>query len=300
MNFPVKTISLSGVELFCAAASSGSFTLAANALGLTPAAVSRAVKRLEQRLNVPLFIRSTRKIALSDEGRAYYEVCQAALSHITDAGQRIQNQRNAPQGELRISVGAPYAHYRLIPNLATFNALYPKIRLHINISNRNIDFIDDGYDVAIRLGRPIDSGLQARKLEDARIGLFASEAYVKQHGTPSCLDELAAHEQIGFLLPSSGKVFEWLLAQDSKILHYAPKLKHTVSDDPLGCVALAQAGLGISQTFHWVANKQTPPLCELLSKHNTCTRPFYALFAASRQTSTKVRVLLDFLSSLDS
>jgi DNA-binding transcriptional LysR family regulator len=290
--------SIKGIELFCKSAALGSFTLAAQALGLTPAAVSRAVNRLETNLGAALFVRSTRKIALTEDGRAYFEVCQQALISLADAAQSIKGQRVKPEGDLRISVGSPYAHYRLLPNLAKFVAQYPAIRLQINISNRNIDFIDEGYDVAIRLGNPADSGLHARKLEDARIGVFASEAYLSKHKEPEGIEDLNHHALISFTLPSTGRTLAWLFKVKGKPIDHVPKASLTVSEDPLGCVGMAVAGMGLVQTFDWVATQQTPPLKEVLFKHGGCTRPIYALYASGKAKSAKLRVLLDFLAQL--
>ena len=185
-----NTSQLTTIALFCKSAELGSFTAAANAMGVTPAAVSRGVGRLEDRLGIKLFRRTTRSMSLTDDGRLYFEQCRAAIAQIDDAEKTITGEQSEPRGLLRISAPSSYAHYRLLPRLADFKSRYPLIELDINITSRNIDFVEEGYDVAIRLGMPPDSRLIARKLEDARIGVYTTPAYVKRHGAPRDLADL--------------------------------------------------------------------------------------------------------------
>jgi DNA-binding transcriptional LysR family regulator len=292
--------------LFCKAAELGGFTAAAHALGLTPAAVSRGVGRLEVRLGLKLFRRTTRSMQLTDDGRVYYEQCRAALAQIDDAEKTITGQHGAPRGLLRISAPTTYGHYRLLPRLAAFRARYPQVELELNISNRNIDFVEEGYDVAIRLGQPPDSRMVARKLEDARLGVYASAAYLRTHGLPTTLEALqdpAHHTVLPFVRPSSGRVLPWLFTQAGEQIEWTPRSTVHVSDDPLGCVTLARAGVGLVQTFDWVAQAHAtgastaPPdaLQEVLASHAGCSRAFYLLYPHNRHLSARVRALVAFL-----
>lgn len=290
-------LKLGTVALFCKAAELGGFTAAAQALGITPAAVSRGVGRLEERLGLKLFRRTTRRVQLTDDGRLYYEQCKAALAQIDDAEKAITGQHGQPRGLLRISAPSTYAHYRLLPHLPAFRALYPDVEIEINISNRNIDFVDEGYDLAIRLGEPRDSRLVARKLEDARLGVYASAGYLRTRGEPRALDELAsqAHTLLPFVRPSTGRVLPWLLNIDGKPTEWMPKSTVRVSEGPLGCVVLARAGMGLVQTFDWIASAHASELQAVLPEINGCTRPFYLLYPHNRHLSARVRVLVDFL-----
>ena len=157
-------VQLGSIELFCLAAETGSFTAAANLAGVTPAAVSRSVARLEERLGVRLFVRTTRQMRLTDSGRLYYQQCRQALTQLVDAEREVTGQQSQPSGLLRISVPTPYAHYRLLPKLPAFRRQFPDVQVDVHISNRNIDFADDGFDLAIRGKAPTDSGLIARTL----------------------------------------------------------------------------------------------------------------------------------------
>jgi DNA-binding transcriptional LysR family regulator len=289
---------LSTIALFCKAAELGGFTKAAQALGLTPAAVSRGVGRLEERLGLKLFRRTTRSMQLTDDGQLYFAQCRAALAQIDDAERSITGQHSEARGLLRISVPSTYAHYRLLPRMGAFRALYPHVELDINISNRNIDFIDEGYDVAIRLGEPPDSRLVARKLEDARVGVYASPAYVQTRGAPIGLAQLqdtAQHTLLPFVLPSTGRAMPWLLMQHSQPVEIVPLSNVHVSEDPIGAVSLARAGMGLVQTFDWVAQAAPGGLVEVLADHAGRSKPFYLLYPQNKHLATKVRVLVEFL-----
>ncbi len=289
---------LSTIALFCKAAELGGFTKAAQALGLTPAAVSRGVGRLEERLGLKLFRRTTRSMQLTDDGQLYFAQCRAALAQIDDAERSITGQHSEARGVLRISVPSTYAHYRLLPRMSAFRALYPYVELDINISNRNIDFIDEGYDVAIRLGEPPDSRLVARKLEDARVGVYASPAYVQARGAPTGLVQLqdtAQHTLLPFVLPSTGRTMPWLLMQHSQPVEIVPMSSVHVSEDPIGAVSLARAGMGLVQTFDWVAQAAPGGLVEVLADHAGRSKPFYLLYPQNKHLATKVRVLVEFL-----
>ncbi len=293
-----NTAQLTTIALFCKSAELGSFSNAAQAMGLTPAAVSRGVGRLEDRLGIKLFRRTTRSMSLTDDGRLYFEQCRAAIAQIDDAEKNITGQRGEVRGLLRISAPSTYAHYRLLPRLALFKSRYPLIELDINIANRNIDFVEDGYDVAIRLGEPPDSQLIARKLEDARTGIYASAAYLAKHGIPETLGQLKnkrAHTLIPFVLPSTGKILPWIFMQGGQQTELLPHSTVQVSEGPTGCVVLARSGMGLVQTFDWIANSYPGELTEVLKEFSGATRPFYLLYPQNRHLSVKVRALVDFL-----
>jgi DNA-binding transcriptional LysR family regulator len=289
---------LGTITLFCKAAELGSFTAAAHQLGLTPAAVSRGVGRLEDRLSVKLFARTTRTMQLTPDGKTYYEQCRLALTQIEDAERFITGRQLQPKGKLRISVPTTYGHYRLLPRLPAFAKLHPDIELDINVSNRNIDFVEEGYEVVIRLGTPPDSRLVAHKLEDAKVGLFASPDYIKANGQPKTLDDLASAKfrTLPFILPSTGKVLPWIFQQNDKPIERVPISNINVSEDPLASVTLARAGAGIVQTFEWIALTHGAELEEVLKPYGGRSRPFYLLYPQNRHLSARVRALIKFLA----
>ena len=288
---------LGSIELFCKAAELNSFTTAAAAVGVTPAAVSRSVGRLEARLGIRLFVRTTRQIRLTDDGRAFFEKCEQALAQISDASRTLAGQQSQPSGPLRISVPTTYAHYRLLPRLAQFAAAHPKVQLDISVSNRNIDFVEEGFDLAIRLGQPQDSRLVARKLEDATLGVFASPGYLKRKGSPRKWADLKQHDCIPFVLPSSGRPMPWLFKQagvDAEQVLHGPVRIH---DDVLACLNYARAGGGLIQIYHFIAAEavKTGELLEVLKSCGGRSRPFSVLYPHNRHLSARVRVFVDFL-----
>jgi DNA-binding transcriptional LysR family regulator len=290
---------LGSIELFCRSAELGSFTAAAAAAGVTPAAVSRSVGRLEGRLGVRLFVRTTRQIRLTDDGRVYYEQCQQGLLQIADAGRLVTGQQVVPVGALRISAPTTYAHYRLFPMLPRFVAAYPKVQIEISVSNRNIDFVEEGFDLAIRLGTPQDSRLVARKLEDATLGLFASPDYLKRHGTPKNLADLKKHDCIQFVLPSTGRPLPWLLREGGEDVERTLGGSVRVFDDVLGCFNHARAGGGMVQIYHFIAGEavRRGELVEVVKRCGGRTRPFSVLYPQNRHMSARVRAFVDFLVS---
>ena len=298
MTRAFDAMQLGSIELFCKAAELGGFTAAATALGVTPAAVSRSVGRLEARLGVRLFARSTRQIRLTDGGRVYFEQCQQALQQITDAGRGVSGQQSVPTGTLRISLPTTYAHHRVFPVLPRFTEAHPKVQVEVSVSNRNIDFVDEGFDLAVRLGVPHDSRLVARPLEDASLGVFASPDYLKRHGSPKTLADLKGHACIQFMLPSTGRPLPWLFrdegGQDIERLVGGGIRVH---DDVIGCVNHARAGGGLVQIYHFIAEEavRRGELVEVLRARGGRARPFSILYPQNRHLAARVRAFVDFL-----
>ena len=290
-------IQLGSIELFCLAAELSSFTAAANAASVTPAAVSRSVSRLEERLGVRLFVRTTRQIRLTEAGRVYFEQCRQALSQLVDAERLVTGEQVAPAGLLRISMPTPYAHYRLLPLLPKFRALYPDVQVDVHISNRNIDFAEEGYDLAIRGRTPTDSNMIARKLEDAELVLVASPDYLRRAGTPTTLEDLQSHECIQFELPSTGRKIPWQFNVDKKEVFISTAGGYCCSEDVLGIVTLARNGAGLVQTYRFIVEKdlEKGDLVELLPRSGGTSRPFILLYPHARHMSLRVRTFVNFL-----
>ena len=288
---------LGSIELFCLAAEQASFTGAANIAGVTPAAVSRSIARLEERLGVRLFVRTTRQIRLTDGGRRYYEQCRQALLQLVEAEREVTGGQAAPAGTLRISAPTPYAHYRLLPLLPQFRQRYPDVTVEVHVSNRNIDFAGESYDIAIRGRDPADSSLIARKLEDAELVLVAAPSYLQRAGTPATLDALQAHECIQFDLPSTGRKIPWPFQVDGKTVDVTTTGGYTCSEDVLGIVTLARSGAGIVQTYRFIVEQdlKSGALLELLPRHGGTSRPFILLYPHARHLSLRVRTFVDFL-----
>lgn len=294
----MDSVALRAIEVFCAAVEAGSFTAAAHQLGLTPAAVSRAIAQHEVALGVRLFRRTTRHISLTDEGQAYFEPCRQALSLIEDAERKLSHRQTKPRGRVRISVPTTYGHYRALPVIARFGEQYPEVEVEVNVSNRNVDFVTEGYDLVVRAGELGDSTLVARKLEDASLGVFASPSYLAAHGTPKTPDDVLRHRVVGFIRPSTGRVLDLLFKQKGgSPFEVAVKPALRCSDDFLGCVTLARAGGGITQAFHFLAADAIArgELVEVLKPYAGRSRPFTLLSPSGRAPTLAARLLSDAL-----
>ncbi len=292
-------VHLGSIELFCKAAELGSFTAAAEALGLTPASVSRSISRLEARLGVRLFVRTTRQIRLTPEGSLYHRQCQQALEQIADAERALTGRQKAPAGPLRISVGTPYAHFRLLPLLPRFQQAYPQIEVELSIANRVVDFVEEGFDLAIRLGVPPDSRLIAVPLEEPTLGVFAAPTYLQRRGSPMTVSDLEQHDCIQFILPSSGRAMPWIFRDaQGRDLDFHFQSRQRIHDDVLGCVNWAIAGGGLFQIYHFVAEAavRRGELVEVLQAAGHRTRRFSLLYPHNRHLSARVRAFVDFLT----
>jgi DNA-binding transcriptional LysR family regulator len=297
MNRHFDDILLGSIELFCLAAEAGSFTGAAHTAGVTPAAVSRSISRLEKRLGVRLFVRSTRSIRLTEGGKSYFEQCRGALNQLIEAERKVTGEQIQPSGTLRISAPTTYGHHRLLPLLPLFRAKYPLIKLEVQISNRNVDFHEENFDLAIRFRSPPDSTMTARHLEDATLVVVASPAYLKRAGEPRKLADLEQHECIQFDLPSSGRRIPWLFKEDGNEREIILGGNYSCTEDLLACVTLAKADAGLFQTYKFIVKKELADrsLVEVLQAFGGCSRPLSLLYPHGRSLPSRVRAIIDFM-----
>lgn len=292
---------LGDVEAFLAVAEHGSFTAGAVALSTTPSVLSRAVTRLEARLGNQLLRRTTRRIGLTDAGRQYLEQARAAFTLLDEAEREAQGEEGELKGRVRLSVPTTYGHYRLPPLLARFAQKHPRVRVELNITNRNVDLVAEGFDLAIRLGHLPDSGLVARKLEDAALCLVASPGYLRRSGRPQSLDALQQHVCLPFVMPSTGRIAPWVFKDGGQDVEWLPPSTLQVSGDVLGVVSLAAQGVGICQSYDFIVRQQLEQggLVELLPALRGRTRPFSVVYAPHRRQSAATRALIDLLTSGD-
>ncbi len=288
---------LGDVEAFLAVMEHGSFTAAAAALSTTASVLSRAVGRLEARLGQQLMRRTTRRIGLTDAGRRYLEQTREAFDLLRAAEQEAQSRSAALSGRVRISAPTTFGHFRLPVLLKPFLARHPEVRLELNITNRNVDLVEEGFDMAIRLGQLPDSGLVARKLEDAELRLVAAPDYLKRAGVPKKLDDLAKHVCLPFVMPRTGKHGDWSFIVDGENVEWQPSSVLEVSDDVLGTVSMAEQGIGICQTYDFIVRERLANgrLVELLPQFSGRTRPFSLVYAPHRHQSAAARALIDAL-----
>lgn len=294
MSASILAGSLPNLEAFCRTFETGSFTKAARLMSVTPQATSRSVARLEQALGTTLFRRTTRSLAPTDAARQYYDRCARALALLSDGERELSGGDEAATGRVRISVPTTYGHFRLLPSLSTFAERYPNVRVDLSVSNQNVDLVKDGFDLAIRRGPLADKTLVARKLGDFSLGVYASGSYLARHGSPSSPAELARHACVTFLMPSSGRALPWVFAGG---LSMKPDARYRCSDDVLGVITLARAGVGLVQVFDFLVEHEVARgnLVEVLSTHRGPPRSFTLIYPKQRKPSSAVRAMADFI-----
>jgi DNA-binding transcriptional LysR family regulator len=288
---------LGDVETFVTVVERGSLTAAAVALSTTPSVISRALARLETRLGTQLLRRTTRSLGLTDAGRLYMEQTRAALSLIDDAERAVQAEGGEVTGRIRISAPTTFGHYRLPTLLQQFAERYPGVRVDLNISNRNVDLAAENFDFAIRQGALKDSGMIARKLEDAQLVLVCSPAYARRKGMPRSVEDLPQHDCLAFLLPRTGRGFPWQFMRNGEELDWQPTSALEVTEDALGVVSLAEAGLGICQTFRFIAQDRLERgvLVEVLPELKGRSRPFSLIYTPQRRMTAAARAFITCL-----
>ncbi|RDK11304.1 LysR family transcriptional regulator [Cupriavidus lacunae] len=285
---------LSTVEMFCAAARANGFTAAATALGTTPSAISKAVRRLEDRLGVKLFERTTRAIRLTDDGLAYYRTCSLALESIQEIERSLTGHK-LPRGELRVSVPHSYGIKRLIPLIPRYVERYHgQVRVAVSLSNSLADFVAEDFDMAIRIGEVTDSRLVCRPLHEAGLRVVASPAYLRRRGIPATPEDLGGHECLGLVLPDSGRVMPWSLAATAGELRIRPRMRF---DHPLGTLTAALSDAGLAQLLDFTVEEdlRSGRLVEVLAGFRPASQPVSAVWPGNRHLSAKVRTFLDFL-----
>jgi DNA-binding transcriptional LysR family regulator len=284
-------------QLFRAVVVTGNYTRAARQLGVTPAAVSKAVAKQELALGVPLLRRTTRSMAPTEAGQRYYEQCCRALALLEEAEQLIARDRAQPSGLVRVSVPTTYGHFRVLPWIPRFLESHPLVRLDLDISNGNVDFVTERCDLAVRMGEIADSSLVARKLEDAPFGVFASPGYLEAHGQPGNPAELRHHRCLMFIRPSTGRPLPWAFVdRRGKPFELMPEATVRCAGDVLGCATLARAGVGLVQAYRFIVEDDVRHgrLVEILQPFSGRTSRF-SLLRARRAHSPAVQRFADAL-----
>jgi DNA-binding transcriptional LysR family regulator len=295
MVAPTLAGTLPNLEAFCRTYEAGSFTKAARALGVTPQATSRSIARLERDLGVTLFRRTTRSLAPTEAARQYYDRCVEALSLLSAGEREIASRRKAPDGHVRMSVPTTYGHHRLLPSLGAFRERFPDVRVDVNISNQNIDFVRDGYDLAIRMGTIGDQTLVARKLGEFALGVYASSPYLARHRVPRRPEDLESHACVGFVMPRTGRVLPWTFSPGPR--SFVPDARYRCSDDALGVITLARAGVGLVQIYDFLveADVASGALVEVLARFRGRSRPFSLVYPRSVRPSRAARAMIEFI-----
>lgn len=287
--------SLTGIIAFARAAEHLSFVAAARALGISASAVGKSVAKLEHDLGVRLLHRTTRRIALTDEGALLYERCRRILDDLQEAEALVSGAAETPRGRLRI--GLPTIGYRfLLPVIPEFRRRYPNIELDIDFNDRIVDLVEDRLDAVIRSGNLTDSSLMSRRLGPFRFVLCASPAYLEARGIPQYPADLETHDCLRFRFPTSGKLQAWRLADERTTDPFR-------GPSPLTCNNMealrgaAIAGLGVAYMPDFLARDalRDGSLRTVLDDFLVDPGQFSILWPSSRHLSPRLRVFVDFV-----
>lgn len=285
------------MEVFVRVVASGGLSAAARSLKMTPSAVSKLLSRLETRLGARLINRSTRSLTLTPEGQVFHDQAVRVLADIDEA-ERSVTVSATPRGRVRVNSSVPFGLHCLIPLTPLFRARYPEVALDLVLTDQVVNLMDERADVAIRVGPMPASQLMARKLIETRMVVVASPDYLARRGTPEALDDLAAHDLIGFNFTRSLDGWPFVTADGQRILR--PVTGPTTAGDGESARALALAGAGLARLsrFHIGPDITAGRLVPVLEAFNPGdieeTRAVYV--GHGGRLPSRVRVFLDFLA----
>jgi DNA-binding transcriptional LysR family regulator len=296
MSFDARI--LTGVGVLVAVADTGNFARAAEALGLTPSGVSRAVARLEARVGVRLFDRTPRAVTLTEEGRRFHAQVTPLLAGIEEAASEAAGAAAAVNGKLRINVDPWFAGTLLAPGLPRFLSAHPQLSIDLIVSNHREEMMA-GVDVAVRFGPAEGASLIARKLFETRVLTCAAPAYLNRRGAPATPQDLLRHETILFRDPLTGLPFPWGFSRNGKEFE-VEVAGRMLTDDPSTAIEACLAGQGIFQSLEvglgrWLERGE---LIEILADWSDETYPLYAYHPSRHLPPAKVRAFLDFVQEI--
>ena len=284
------------LAIFVKVAERRSFVRAATDLGITQSGVSNAIKRLEDQIGTPLLLRTTRRVSLTEDGAAFFERCRQALAAIDEAEQVLKRAQIKPSGTLRIDVPIAFGRLKLVPLLGAFQDEYPDVRLRITFTDRYIDLIEEGVDVAVRFGALQDSSLIARRLTTTQFNVVGSPRYLAKHGRPKTLDDLKAHNCLAFASRDTRQTRDWRFATADGETTLTPSGTMTLTDGASMCDAAA-AGYGLAQLHNYyldaaIAQKK---LVSVLAEFNPRPIPISLVYPQMRHLTPNVRAFVDFM-----
>jgi DNA-binding transcriptional LysR family regulator len=287
---------VTGMQAFVRVATLGSFSAAARALDLSQTMVTKHVAALEDRLGIKLLHRSTRKLVLTEGGRNYLTACERILAEIEEAEASASLDRIEPRGTLRLNVPLTFGFRQVVPALTEFSRLYPAVSFDLGLADRYVDLMEEGWDLAIRIGQLKDSSLVARRLAACRTIVCAAPAYLKQHGIPQTPDDLARHNCLAYTLPSAIGANRWTFGTDGDIVVPIQGNLRANNGDALLAAAVAGQGLVYQPTFIAGDSLREGSLVPVLSNYPTYEPAIHAVLPSGRQAPAKVRVFVAFLA----
>jgi DNA-binding transcriptional LysR family regulator len=286
---------LKQIESFVAVATKGSLTAAAHAEGVAPAVIGRRIDALEERLGVKLLVRTTRRITLTHEGSAFLEDCQRIIADLANAEASVSEGGVKASGHLRLTAPAGFGRRHVAPLVPKFLGLHPDVSLSLNLSDRVVDIVNEGFDCAVRVGDLPDSSLVSVRLADNRRMCVATPSYLKRAGTPQHPSELARHRCL-MLSSDASQARGWAFTIDGHVTHWRPAGPLDCSDGQVlhdWCVQ----GLGIAWRSTWEVQDEVAEgrLVTVLDAFAAPPNGVYAVFPQRKHLPLRVRLWIDFL-----
>lgn len=283
------------MQAFVAVVDTGSFVKAADHLALSKAAMSRLVSELEDRLGTRLLQRTTRRLSLTVAGEVFHARCKTLLADLAEAEAEVTAQAGQAVGLLRINAPVTFGILHLAPLWAAFKARHPQVSLDVTLSDRVVDLVDEGFDIAIRIARLAASSLISRKLASTRMVLCASPEYLARHGTPKHPAELSAHQLWAYRYFSDGDNWPFEGPDGPLSVRVAPCLRSN-NGDTCRAGALQHQAIVLQPTFLIGADLAAGTLVEVLPQYRSLELGIYAVYPTRQHLPPKVRLLIDFLA----
>ena len=286
---------LADIAVFVRVVERGSFTLAADDLRLSRAVVSKYISRLEERLGARLLHRTTRRLSLTEAGAALFETSRGALERIDEAEAAVARFQSAPRGRLRVSAPMSFGILHLGPALAEFSRAYPAVTLDMRLDDRFVNLVEEGFDVAVRIGALADSTLVARKLATTRTLACASPGYLAEHGEPESPEDLASHDCLLYSYLSTANVWRFT-ARDGREIPVAVSGSYRINNGiVLAEAAVAGHGILIAPSFYLGPRLRDGRLRRILQAYRLPELGIHAVYPQTTHVPPKVRAFVDFL-----
>jgi len=286
---------LTDAAVFVQVVDSGSFTTAAERLKLSKSVVSKYVTRLENRLGARLLNRSTRRISLTEIGHAFYTRSQRGLQELEEANAEVLHLQSAPRGSLRINTPMSFGILHIAPALPDFLSRYPELSVDMNLDDRKVDLIEEGFDLAIRISDLPDSSLVARRLGPCRHVVCASPEYLQRHGIPQTPEDLREHNTITFSYQESPSEWRFLSPEGRYVSVPVSGSIQMNNSLALRETLLQGGGITLTPTFIVGADIKAGRLQPVLSNYETLELSIYIIYPQRQHLSPKVRAFVDFM-----
>jgi len=292
-TLPLDT--LVGMAVFARVIDSGGFSAAARALGMSKSAVSKQVSALEDRLGARLLNRTTRRMSLTEAGAALIDNCRRLLAEAEAAESAVGALQSEPAGVLRVNAPVTFGSMHLAPALPDFLARHPQVTIDLTLNDRQVDLVDEGYDLAIRIARLADSSLVARKLAPGRRIIVAAPAYLERRGVPTTLADLAGHECLSYTYMAADDEWRFQGPNGEESVRVTSRVRAN-NGEVLRAAAVAGAGIATLPTFICGADVTEGRLARVLPEYDNRSFAVHAVWPAGRHPSPKLRAFVDFLA----